>query len=290
MTAPMLGDALGPRGRKRVRTASVLSGIVLALVTALAIKRLAGEGELGADLWRPFTDPRVLRFLWGGLVNTLKVAAVAMVLAMALGTVLALGRLTRRRPVRWLVGSYVEFFRAMPVILLIYFCAQGLPVYGLSMPAFWVLVLALVVYNGAVLGEIFRAGILSLDRGQSEAAFAIGLGYWSAMRLVVIPQAARRMLPAIVSQLVTLLKDTSLGFVIPYEELLRRSEQTGNFYDNSLQALTVAALVYIAVNFALSRLARRLEVRQRRRLGADRLRVEGVEDLAGISAELPAKP
>lgn len=289
MTNPPLGDALGPRGRRRVRVASVVSGIVLAMIVALMIKRLADAGQLAADKWEPFTDPQVLRFLWGGLVDTVKAAVVAMVAAMALGALLALARLTRTWPVRWLAGSYVEFFRAMPLILLIYFCGLGLPEYGVRLPAFWFLVLALVAYNSAVLGEIFRAGILSLDKGQSEAAFAIGLGYWSAMRLVIIPQAARRMVPAIVSQLVTLLKDTSLGFVITYEELLRRSEQTGTFYGNVLQALTVAAVVYMVVNFSLGRLARRLEVRQRRRLGAAPIRVEGVEDLAVISAGLPAK-
>ena len=122
-----------------------------------------------------------------------------------------------------------------------------------------------------MLGEIFRAGILSLDRGQTEAAYAVGLGYWQAMRLVVVPQAVRRMIPAIVSQLVTLLKDTSLGFVITYEELLRRSRITGEFFNNPLQATVFVALVYIAVNLTLSRVARRLEVRQRRRLGAGRI-------------------
>ena len=128
---------------------------------------------------------------------------------------------------------------------------------------FWYVVLALVAYNGAVLGEIFRAGILSLDPGQTEAAYAVGLGYWQAMFLVVVPQAARRMIPAIVSQLVTLLKDTSLGFVITYEEFLRRGEITGEFCKNLLQTYIVVALLYIVVNFTLSQTARRLEVRQR---------------------------
>jgi glutamate transport system permease protein len=153
---------------------------------------------------------------------------------------------------------------------------------------FGFLALGLTVYNGAVLGEIFRAGILSLDRGQSEAAFAIGLGYWQAMLLVVIPQAARRMIPAIVSQLVTLLKDTSLGSVIAYEELLRRGRINGEFFHNTLQSLIVVAAMYIVVNFTLSRLARRLEIRQRRRYQAGSIAVTGVEDLAVLQAHTVA--
>jgi glutamate transport system permease protein len=168
------------------------------------------------------------------------------------------------------------------------FSALGLPRYGVRLSLFWYLALGLIVYNGAVLGEIFRAGILSLDRGQSEAAYALGLGYWQAMLLVVIPQAARRMVPAIVSQLVTLLKDTSLGSVIAFEELLRRGRISGEFYGNTLQTLFVVALMYIVVCFSLSLLARCLEVRQRRRYRASEIAVTGVEDLAVLAAPAAA--
>jgi glutamate transport system permease protein len=200
---------------------------------------------------------------------------------------LALLRLSRSAVVRLLATAWVELFRGVPLVLLIFFTFFGLPKYSIAITPFRALVLALAIYNGAVLGEIFRAGILSLDRGQSEAAFAIGLGYWQAMRYVVVPQAARRMIPAIVSQLITLLKDTSLGYVITYEELLRRSRSTGEYFKNPLQVTVFVALLYIAVNFTLSRIAHRLEVRQRRRFGADAITVAAGEDLAavGIAAE-----
>jgi glutamate transport system permease protein len=218
------------------------------------------------------------------MLNTVKAALMAMVLAMAVGAFLALGRLSRTAPVRWLAGFYVEVFRAMPLILLMFFCALGLPKVGIHLSPFRSVVVALVAYNGAVLGEIFRAGILSLDRGQSEAASALGLTYWQSMGRVIVPQAARRMIPAIVSQLVTLLKDTSLGTVVNYDELLRRSRDTGTFYGNTLQVLTEAAVIYIIVNFTLSRIARRLEVRQRRKYKAGAITVTGVEDLAVVGA------
>ena len=191
-------------------------------------------------------------------------------------------RLSRTRPIRWLATAWVEFFRGVPLLLLIFFTFFGLRRQGIDLSPFRALVIALALYNGAVLCEIFRAGILSLDRGQTEAAYAVGLGYWQAMQLVILPQAVRRMIPAIVSQLITLLKDTSLGFVITYQELLRRSRSTGEFFQNPLQATALVALVYIAVNLALSRVARHLEVRQRRRLGAGPMAVRGVEDLATV--------
>jgi len=285
MTTPAIGDALGPRGRRRVAVASAVAVAVLAVALVAAVNRLHTKGQLDGDLWEPFRHWGVWRFLlFTGLRNTLRAAGVAMVLALVLGVVLALGRLSKRRPVRWLAGAYIEFFRSMPLLLLILFSFLALPKYGVDLSIYGYLVLALVVYNAAVLGEIFRAGILSLDPGQTEAANAIGLSYAQTMALVVLPQAFRRMIPAIVSQLVTLLKDTSLGFVIGYEELLRTANSTGAYYHDILQSLVVVAGVYIAVNLSLSRVAHRLEVRQRRRFGAGAMAVSGVEDLALVDA------
>lgn len=285
MNAMVLGDALGPRGRRRVTVASFVSGLLLAVVLLRAVQQLGEKGQLDEAKWRPLFALPVLRFLGTGLVTTLKVAAVAMTLALVVGALLALGRLARTGVVRWVAGGWVEVFRAIPLLLLIYFSARGLPRLGVDLPAFWYLVLGLVLYNSAVLAEIFRAGILSLDRGQSEAAYALGMSYWQTMVVVVIPQALRRMVPAIVSQLVTLLKDTSLGFVLPYEELLRRAQITGELPGKPiLQSLTIAAVIYIVINFVLSRVAARLEVRQRRRYGAGGLAVAGVEELTAMDA------
>ncbi|MDQ3569505.1 MAG: amino acid ABC transporter permease [Actinomycetota bacterium] len=289
MTAPMLADVLGPRGRRRVALASVVAGLGIAAVMAVAVQRLVDTGQLDADRWQPLTQGPVIRFFLNGLLGTLRAALVAMVLAMAVGMVLALGRLARAAPIRLVAGAYVELFRAFPLLLLVLFSGLALPKYGVDLPVYWYVVLALVVYNSAVLGEIFRAGILSLDRGQTEAAYTLGFSYWQAMLIVVIPQAVRRMVPAIVSQLVTLLKDTSLGFVIAYPELLRQSRNTGEFFQNPLQSLFVAALLYIGVNLVLSRVARRLEIRQRRRYGAGAIAVAGIEDLTVVTAQAEAE-
>lgn len=284
MTAPVIADALGPRGRRRVLIGSAIAAVVLAAIVAFGVDRFADNGQLDAERWEPLTEWLVWRFLLLGLVNTLKVAGVAMVLALTIGMVFALGRLARNPPVRWLAGAYVELFRGMPLLVLILYSVFGLRAQGVDISTYQALVVALTLYNSAVLAEVIRAGILSLDRGQQEAADAIGLRRWQGMRHVILPQALRRMTPALVSQSVTLLKDTSLGFFVQYEELLRRGQVAGQFDRNLLQSLLAVAALYIAVNFALSMLARRLEVRQRRRYRAGTIDVIGAEDLAVITA------
>jgi len=275
MTAPFIGDALGPRGRRITQVVTVVSAVALLAFVVIAFGRLSDKGQLDASKWEPFGDWPVQKFFLEGLRTTVEVALVSMTGAMVLGTFLALARLARTGPVRWVTTLFVEFFRGLPLVLLIFFSALGLPTYGVDLSVFWYVAIGLIIYNGAVLGEIFRAGILSLDRGQTEAAYSLGMGYWQAMLLVVIPQAARRMIPAIVSQLVTLLKDSSLGAAVAFEELLRRGRINGEFFQNPLQSLVVVAALYIVVNFALSMLARRLEVRQRRRYKAGAIVVAG---------------
>ena len=284
MTAPVLADALGPRARRRVHIASAIAVALLAFMLYVAFRRLSDRDQLDWAKWEPLTRWSVLKFLLLGLLATVRAASLGMVLALVLGGGLALMRLSRSAPVRWLATAWVEFFRGFPLLLLILFAFLTPPEYDVSITPFRAVVAGLALYNGAMLGEIFRAGILSLDRGQTEASYAIGLTYWQTMMLVVIPQAARRMLPAIISQMVTLLKDTSLGFVIGYEELLRRSRSTGEFFHNPLQTLVFVALMYIAVNFTLSRVAQSLEARQRAKYGAGSIAHAGAEDLAVVSA------
>lgn len=282
----MLFDALGPRGRRRVALASVAAGVAFAGVVFVALSRFADRGQLAADRWTFFFEPATLRFLGIGLVRTLQLAVGSMLLALAAGTFLALARLARNRLLALATAVWVQLFRGVPLALLILFCYVGLPEFGVRLSLFQAGTVGLVAYNSAVLAEIIRAGILSLDRGQREAALALGLTDGQAMRWVILPQAARRMVPALVNQLVTQLKDTALvGAVIPYEEFLRRSQIAAQNIEGlsaDLQAYILAACIYVAVNLCLSRLARHLEVRQQRRYRAGPISVSGVEDLTAL--------
>jgi glutamate transport system permease protein len=285
MTA-VLYDVAGPRTRRRVLIGSIASAVVVLGVAAVLVQRFAAKGQFAGDKWNWMESGDTWRNAFGqGLLLTVRAALAGMVLAMTVGALLALARLSRTGPLRWLATAYIEVFRALPVLLLILFGYLALPQLGVDISPFQALVLGLTLYNGAVLAEIFRSGILSLERGQSEAAYAIGLTYSQTMRLVVVPQAFRRMIPSLISQLVTLLKDTSYGYIVTYEELLRRGKGNADFDSDWLISSYVAVLlIYVVVNFALSRLAKRLEVRQRRRYGAGQIQA-GTEDLALLAAE-----
>ena len=269
MSEAVLYDAAGPRGRRRILLGSVAGVLLVAAVLGVAVARLAAKGSLDPELWRVLTEGAVQRLIGRGLVATLRAAVVAMALSIAVGAVLAVGRLSRRAWVAGLAGAWVELFRGLPLLLLILFLFLGLPAVGVTISVFWALVAGLTLYNSAVLGEIFRAGILSLPKGQTEAAYAIGLRRGQTLRLILVPQAVRRMLPALISQLVTLLKDTSLGFVIGYAELLRNGRTAVEFLGGrySIPIYTAIAVVYIAVNASLSFLARWLDRRTRRKFG-----------------------
>ncbi len=268
-----LYDAPGPQARRRVLIGSVVGGLVLAAVVAVIIQRLEETGQFRSIFWEPFTRAGVQRILLRGLGATLRAAGVALVLAIVLGLVLAAGRLSERWALRQLSGVFVEFFRALPLVLLIFFAFLGLPEVGIEIGAFGALVIGLTLYNGSVLAEIFRAGINAVPRGQREAAYSLGLRKTAVTRLILVPQAVRIMLPTIISQLVVLLKDSALGFIVAYPELLRSGRRIYTNIGNVIPTAIVIAAIYIVINLALSALATALERRQRvgrrRRPGAD---------------------
>jgi glutamate transport system permease protein len=266
MSTPVLYDVQGPRARRRVLIASIVGGLLLLVVLALAARRLASNGQFDYDKYEAFfAEPQLYERLWDGLKKTLQAALYAMVLAAVLGVLLAFGRLSHRWWIRLPAVAVIEFFRGVPLLLLILALFLAWPrVVHTELPALWALVLALTLYNGAVIAEIVRAGVLSVPKGQTEAAYAIGLGRGQTLRLVLLPQAVRVMLPSLISQLVVLLKDTSLGFVIGYAELLRTGGQLVQVLRNPLQLYLAVALVYILINSALSALAGYVEGRQRR--------------------------
>ena len=265
MTASrVLFDAPGPKARRRTQYATVVALVGLATVIGLALKQFGDNGQLAGDRWQPFAQIGYVKFLWTGLEGTLKATAMCAVLAFPIGAVLALLRLARNRVTRYLATAYIELFRAVPLLLLIYAFLLALPPRGINLPIFWKLVVPITMVSSAILAEVFRAGILALDRGQSEAASAIGLTYWQSMRIVVLPQAVRLVVPTLVAQLVSLLKDSTLGYVVSYPELMKQGNNLTVYTHLLVQTYVVIAVVYVLINFALSQLAAALERRLRR--------------------------
>lgn len=288
----VITEPLGPRGRQRARVGTIVSLVLLAVLLAWAIVRFANQGEFDGRLWGEFVDVETAwpQFLFWGLGNTLRAAIAAASLSVFFGFALTLLRIAKNPIASWAGRVWIDLIRTIPLVLLIFFAFLGLPQLNVTISRFWGLVLALVLYNSAVLAEVFRAGIASLDRGQGEAASAIGLSYWQSMRLVILPQAIRRMIPAIIAQVATITKDTSLGYLIGFEELLRRSRILGEAPpSNQLQGYLVASVIYFIVIWFITRAARRLETKQRKKYGAGRIEVQGgPEDLDAMGEDADA--
>lgn len=261
----VLFDAPGPAGRRRIRIATVVTVLVLAGLVVLAVKQFGDHGQLEADRWTTFGQASYIRFLWEGLQGTLIAAGVAALISFPAGALLGLMRISVHRPVRWVAGVYVELFRAVPLLLLIYAFLLGLPRFGINLPIFWKLVVPIVIVNAAVLAELVRAGIGAVDRGQSEAGAAIGLRRGQVLRLVVLPQALRLIVPTLVTALTTLLKDTTLGYVVSYPELMKQGNNLTVYTHLLIQTFLIIAVVYVVINFALSQLAHALDRRLARR-------------------------
>jgi glutamate transport system permease protein len=259
------------------------------------------------DNWRWLWTGNNLRFLLEGFLVNVEIALVCMVLSLVIGLFLALGRVSRNPLVRGPVGAWIDVWRNLPLIFVILYLALALPpawrqAYERAAPDFLpevfrsgrvlAAILGLTLYNSAVIAEIMRAGIQSLERGQGEAALALGMRRWQSMRLVILPQGLRRMVPATVSQLITLNKDTTLVSIIAIQEVMRHARiVTGfNFFGGvtapPLQVFLVVGVMFVAVNLSLSRLSRRLEIRERRLTGTTVERVTGQEDQVAAEADV----
>ncbi|MFJ9674597.1 amino acid ABC transporter permease [Streptomyces sp. NPDC101221] len=267
----VLYDAQGPRAKRRNVLFTVVFLVALAALLWWVFGTLNDKGQLEWALWKPFFTGTEAwsTYIWPGLQNTLKAAALAVVIALPLGAALGIARLSDHAWVRVPAAVVVEFFRSIPVLVLMIFglalFAEYTNVSSDDRPLYAV-VTGLVLYNASVLAEIVRSGILALPKGQAEGAMAIGLRKGQVMRLILLPQAVTAMLPAIVSQLVVILKDTALGgAILTFPELLASANTMSGYYGaNVIASYTVVAVIYIALNFALTSFAGWLERRLRR--------------------------
>jgi glutamate transport system permease protein len=268
MAGSVLFDAPGPRARARNRAFNIVTALVIALVAWVVYSKLNSKGQLTAAKWEPFLTANLWKtYILPGVQGTLIAAAVSIVLALALGFLLGVGRLSTHPAIRWPSSVVVEFFRAVPVLIMMifaYFLYAGYDMFPSKHLALAGVITGLTLYNGAVIAEVVRAGVNALPRGQSEAACALGLSWGQTMRSILLPQAVTSMLPVLISQMVVVLKDTAIGYQITFLEMVRQGTQVGAAYSNYIPALIVIAALMISVNFALSWFATWLEGRMRR--------------------------
>ncbi|KQU53821.1 glutamate ABC transporter permease [Rhodococcus sp. Leaf278] len=265
----VLYDVPGPKAVLRYRILTVMVAIVSLGVAFLIYRALDSKGQLTAEKWDPFLESTTwTTYLIPGIQGTLVAAALSIVFALILGAVLGIGRLSDHRVVRVISGAIVELFRAVPVLILmifLYAVYADYEVFKVKYLALAAVVTGLTLYNGSVIAEIVRAGVNSLPKGQREAASALGMRKSQVMLLVLLPQAVTAMLPAIISQMVVALKDSALGYVIGYVEVVRSGQQVGAFYSNYLPSLIIVAVIMIIINSLLTKLATVVERRLRSR-------------------------
>ena len=261
MAASVLFDAPGPKARLRHLILSIV-GVALVLVLLwLAYGKMRDAMQLEGYMWTPFvTDPSVWKdYLLIGLANTLKGAILSVFFAGIFGVVFGLGRLSENRWLRWVCGAVVEFFRSVPVLMMMIFLYFGYFAKSSWMPSEYgplaAVVIALMLYNGSVIAELIRSGVYSLPKGQREAGLSIGLTPPQSLRMIELPQALTAMLPALIGQFVVVLKDTALGVAITFPELLTWAKTLGSAYGNTVPAYLVVALIFILLNYALTKIA-----------------------------------
>lgn len=295
MSSPVavLFDAPGPKAKKLYRLVAVITFVIMASLMLLVIRGLADptNNQLTAAKWSPFLTAEAWRFyFWPGIASTLLAAGISVVLASILGILLGMGRLSELAPLRWFCSAFVEFFRAVPVLMMMLFAYFAL-LYNqiLSGPplALAGVVIGLTLYNSCVIAELIRSGVGSLPAGQREAGLAVGMSPTQTLFSILLPQAITAMLPSLVSQMVVILKDSALGYWINYLELLNQAKSFGSYRSNTIPSIIVAAVLFIVLNYALTRLAHLIE----RRMASSRRGIAATVDpvlIPGASAVAPA--
>ena len=255
MSSNVLFDAPGPRTIARHRLYSVLTWLALVAVVGFFAWRMQVTGQFEYDKWEVFLTPSYIEVILQGLLDTLQMAFGAIIFAIVFGLVFGIGKLSEHRWLRWPSWLVVEFFRAVPVLMLMIFTFYLLAIGDGPLTPMWCVIIALTLYNGSVLAEVFRAGINAVPKGQVEAAYAVGMRKTQVMVQIQLPQAVKMMLPALISQCVVALKDTSLGAYIVAPGLTFVYEQISLEFKNQVPTALVITAIYIAANLVLTAIA-----------------------------------
>ena len=250
-----LYEAPGPRARRKIRIATVISLAVLAILSVLVIRRFYITGQLKARYWSFFTRKTTWIFLGKGLAGTIEAAAGAGVMAFAAGLILMLARISRNKILRVLVTAVIEFTRGVPTLLFIYFFFLVVPQFGIKIGAYWKVSIPVAISACGIVAEVLRSGVNAVPKGQREAAMSIGMKDWHVFSKVVFPQALRYVIPALISELVIVVKDTTFAYVVNYPDLMQNAKVLISNYDALLSVYLVVAVIYILINYLLNRLS-----------------------------------
>ena len=248
-----LFEAPGPRMRRNIRVGTAVSLALVAVALGLVVQRFYLTGQLAAKYWTFFGQASTWAFLGRGFLGTIQVALVAGVIALVLGLVLMLGRTSALRPVALVSRVVIDFFRGVPSLLLIYFFFLVVPQYGIKLSSFWMITLPVGLAASGVLAEVFRAGVNAVPRGQVEAAMSLGMSKHKITFKIVLPQAIRFVIPTLISQLVVVVKDTTVAYVVSYPDMLQNARVLITNYDALVSTYFVIAIIYILLNYLINK-------------------------------------
>lgn len=247
-----LYEAPGPKTKRHILVGTIISSVVLVAIVAWVVMRLYRQGQFSSKYWSFFGKWTTWRFLLEGFAGTMEVALTAGAIALVLGVLFMLGRISKNKAVSTIFRVIINFFRGIPSLLLIYFFFLVLPGYGLKIPSFWMLAIPISLTASGVLAEVFRAGVNAVPKGQVEAALSIGLTNGQVMRKIVLPQAIRYVIPSLISQLVVVVKDTSVAYVVSFPDILQNGRVLISNYDALVSVYFVVAVIYVLINYAIN--------------------------------------
>ena len=259
----MLYEEPGPKTKSRIR---IVTGICLAGLAALAaavIFRFYETGQLAPKYWSFFTKPTTWVFLGKGLLGTLEAALMSGFLAFSAGFLLMVGRISRNKVLSGISTALIEFTRGVPTLLFIYFFFLVVPQFGIKMSAFWKISIPVAISACGVVAEVLRSGVNAVPKGQTEAALSLGMRDRSVFLKIVFPQAIRFVIPALIAEIVIVVKDTTFAYVVNFPDLMQNAKVLISNYDALLSVYLVAAVIYILINYLLNRLSDTIAARQK---------------------------
>lgn len=264
----VLYEAPGAGTRKKIAVATAVSLLLLALLLGLVIRQFAIAGQLDRKYWFFFARGTTWSFLGKGLLGTVEVAVVSGILAFAAGFFLMVGRISRSRISRALCTGIIEFTRGVPTLLFVYFFFLVAPQLGIRLHAFWKITLPVSISACGVVAEVLRSGVNAVPKGQREAALSLGMREGSVFLKIIFPQAFRVVIPALLSELVIVLKDTTFAYVINFPDLMQNASVLISNYDAMLSVYLLIAVIYCIINYLLNKAAEAVAVRGKEKGGA----------------------
>jgi len=250
-----LYEAPGPKAKRRIAVATVLSLAALAVLIIAVIRQFYITGQLDARYWSIFLSVTTWRFLGKGLIGTLKVALGASIVSFAIAMAMMLGRISSIKPVSWLSTALIELSRGIPTLLFIYFFFLVSPQLGITLPVYWKITLPVAISASGVVAEVLRSGVNAVPKGQREAALSIGMREHKVFFKIIFPQAFRFVIPALISELVIVLKDTTFAYVVSYADMMLNARVLISNYDTLLSVYLVVAVIYILINYLLNKVS-----------------------------------